>query len=193
MIESTFPVSRWPRAAPSSQRDALDRAYTQLYPDLCRIARTRLRSREQRGLDSHSLVHESFLRLVGASAPPLANKQHFCAYAAKTMQNIAIDVAREQGAGRRGGDTSMVILDVDSDGSMPETRAAHERADTQQRIHDALLALESVEPALAALVRMRYFDGYSQREIAERTGLARRTVRRHWERARALLQALLQD
>jgi RNA polymerase sigma factor (TIGR02999 family) len=188
MIEATALASLWPR--PASQRDALDRAYTELYPDLCRIARARLRLSEQRELDSHSLVHESFLRLVGTS-PPLADTQHFCAYAAKTMQNIAIDVAREKAAERRGGGFETISLDAD--GVEPVPVRASEQEGMQQRIHDALLALEALDMTLAHVVRMRYFDGYSEQQIAARTGASRRTVRRQWERAREQLQSLLQD
>jgi len=191
MIETTLPASPWPQS-PSSQRAALDRAYTELYPDLCRIARARLRLSEQPELDSHSLVHECFLRLIAASAPPLADAQHFCAYAAKTMQNIAIDLAREQAADRRGGRFEAISLEADGGEPLQEFSAL-EQSGTQQRIHDALLALEAADMSLARVVRMRYFDGYSEQEIAARTGASRRTVRRQWERAREQLQSLLQE
>jgi RNA polymerase sigma factor (TIGR02999 family) len=190
MIETTI-ASPWPRAD-TTRRDALDRAYTELYPDLCRIARARLRLSEQRDLDSHSLVHESFLRLVSASAPPISNTQHFCAYAAKTMQNIAIDVAREQAADRRGGRFESISLDSDGGEPVPDGPAP-QRAGIRQRIHDALLALEAADGTLARVVRMRYFDGYSEREIAAKIGTSRRTVRRQWGRARELLHSLLQE
>lgn len=191
MIETSPPAP--PGAgARTSQRDALDRTYTRLYPDLCRIARARLRSSGQRELDSHSLVHECFLRLAGASAPPPADTRHFCAYAAKTMQNIAIDAARERAADRRGGGLEAISFD-DEVAEPGHEGAAPEQSGTHQRIHDALLALEAVDPTLAQLVRMRYFDGYSEQEISAMTGASRRTVRRRWERARELLLSLLQD
>jgi len=39
---------------------------------------------------------------------------------------------------------------------------------------------------------MRYFGGYSEREIAETLGVTERTVQRDWEKARAILAAALQ-
>jgi DNA-directed RNA polymerase specialized sigma24 family protein len=42
-------------------------------------------------------------------------------------------------------------------------------------------------------VEMRYFGGYSELEIAQALDVTDRTVRRHWERARLLLLALLQE
>jgi DNA-directed RNA polymerase specialized sigma24 family protein len=38
---------------------------------------------------------------------------------------------------------------------------------------------------------MRYFGGYSEREIAETLEVTERTVQRDWERARAILAAAL--
>jgi DNA-directed RNA polymerase specialized sigma24 family protein len=42
-------------------------------------------------------------------------------------------------------------------------------------------------------VEMRYFGGYSDAEIAEALGVTDRTVRRHWEKARAFMLAQLQS
>ena len=60
-------------------------------------------------------------------------------------------------------------------------------------LNDALQTLETMDPALAQIVEMRYFAGYSEGEIAELTGLSERTVRRQWEKARAFLLATLQE
>ena len=81
--------------AAGGDRSALDAVYASLYPELKRLARSRLR-RQDRG-DSMSttvLVHESFVRLVGARDLRLADRRHFFAYAAKAMRNIIIDSGR---------------------------------------------------------------------------------------------------
>jgi DNA-directed RNA polymerase specialized sigma24 family protein len=49
-----------------------------------------------------------------------------------------------------------------------------------------------VEPRLAQVAQMRYFGGYSEQAIAEALDITERTVRRDWEKARLLLEALLQ-
>ena len=41
------------------------------------------------------------------------------------------------------------------------------------------------------MVEMRYFGGYSDKEIAEALDVTERTVQRDWEKARMLLRALL--
>ena len=52
-------------------------------------------------------------------------------------------------------------------------------------MNDALRDLERVDPALAELVEMRYFAGYTEAEIAQLLGTSERTVRRQWEKARS--------
>jgi RNA polymerase sigma factor (TIGR02999 family) len=170
--------------AASTPRASLDRAYARRYAQLCRIARARLRGMRASDLDSNSLVHESFLRLA-ALAPTLADARHFFAYAAKVMRNIAIDAVRRPGTASTGADDAGIEEAPASWSSGAGAMA--------ERLHDALLALESQDPALAASVRMRYFEGRSEQEIARLTGTSRRTVRRQWERARTLLQELLRD
>ena len=56
------------------------------------------------------------------------------------------------------------------------------------RVHDALDDIASVAPRLAQVVEMRYFGGMTEPEIAEALGVAERTVRRDWEKARLLLR-----
>jgi RNA polymerase sigma factor (TIGR02999 family) len=129
------------------------------------------------------LVHESFVRLVGAHDLRLEDRRHFFAYAAKTMRNIIIDSAREKLTERRGGGAEHVTL-----GDAEAAQVAHAGASEELvRVNDALRELEAVDPELAELVEMRYFGGYSEAEIAELHGIAERTVRRRWDKARAWL------
>jgi DNA-directed RNA polymerase specialized sigma24 family protein len=58
-------------------------------------------------------------------------------------------------------------------------------------LHEALLELEAVNARLARVVEMRYFGGYTEREIAETLGVTDRTVRSDWERARLILPEAL--
>jgi DNA-directed RNA polymerase specialized sigma24 family protein len=44
----------------------------------------------------------------------------------------------------------------------------------------------------AAAVEMRYFGGYTDVEIAAALDITDRTVRRHWDKARAFILAQLQ-
>jgi RNA polymerase sigma factor (TIGR02999 family) len=172
------------------ERGALDQVFAVLYPELRKIARARLRVQGKAAqLDTTALVHESFLRLVDASELRLTDRRHFFTYAAKTMRNIIIDFAREQLAERRGGGQAALHLDT----LLANEMAAGGGDAALIRINDALLALDAVDPALAQIVEMRYFAGYSEVEVAELLGSSERTVRRQWEKARAFLLATLRE
>ena len=64
--------------------------------------------------------------------------------------------------------------------------------ETILKVHEALEVLEGGDARLAQVAQMRYFGGYSGREIAEALGVTERTVERDWEKARAILAAALQ-
>jgi RNA polymerase sigma factor (TIGR02999 family) len=180
------PLTQLLQLAAQGERAALDRVFALLYTDLRKIAHARLRTRGGASqLDTTSLVHESFLRLVTSAELQLADRKHFFAYAAKTMRNIVIDFAREQLAERRGGGAEPVQLNTELANEVGGNAAGA----TLIEVNDSLLALEAVDPALAQVVEMRYFAGYSEAEVAELMGTSERTVRRQWEKARAFLLA----
>jgi RNA polymerase sigma factor (TIGR02999 family) len=157
-----------------------------LYDELRRLARSRLASGGRNTvLDTHALLHESFLRLQNAGHAALNDREHFLAYAATTMRSIVVDHLRRRRALRRGGDISIVTLN---------TVVANELGSSEDEvldIHDALETLGQVEPRLVQVVEMRYFAGLSEVEIAQALGITDRTVRRDWERARLLLAGML--
>jgi DNA-directed RNA polymerase specialized sigma24 family protein len=57
----------------------------------------------------------------------------------------------------------------------------------RDRIGDAMDELSAVEPALADLVDLHFFCGYTFAEIATMRGVSERTVQRDWRKARLLL------
>jgi RNA polymerase sigma factor (TIGR02999 family) len=173
-------------AARQGDDNAARQAFSLLYADLRRLARARLRQHQTFTLlDTTSLVHESYLKLVGAQALPVEDRHHFFAYASRVMRSVIVDFARARQAERRGGDAEHVVLDT----AMGERLAAPEN--DVLRVHEALDVLAQADARLAQVVEMRYFGGLGEAEIAEVLGVSERTVRRDWERARLLLQAAL--
>ena len=78
------------RAAHAGDREAADRAYVALYPELLKIARARLRVHQPKTLlDTEGLVHESFLRFVAADKLSITDRKHFFTYAAKRSATAA--------------------------------------------------------------------------------------------------------
>jgi DNA-directed RNA polymerase specialized sigma24 family protein len=63
-----------------------------------------------------------------------------------------------------------------------------------ERLGDAIDELAELEPALAELVDLHFFCGFSLGEFAAFRQVSERTVQRDWRKARMLLHhALLED
>jgi len=173
-------------AARQGDQKAAGEAFSLLYEDLRRLARSRLRPHQTMTLlGTTSLVHEAYLKVMGSDGLPVENRHHFFAYASRVMRSVIVDYARARAAERRGGDAEHVVLDTLISGQIaaPENDAL--------RVHEALDVLEKADPRLAQVAEMRFFGGLTEPEIAEALGLSERTVRRDWEKARLLLLAQL--
>lgn len=156
-------------------------AFGETYDDLRRLARARL-SAGARGaqLDTHDLVHESFLRFVKSGRVEVADRRHFLRYAGRVMRSVIVDLVRERNAQRRGGDQLQVTLSENiAHGTKPE--------DEILWLHEALKTLEAHSEQMAQVVELRYYAGLTEPEIADVLGVTDRTVRRIWQRARIWL------
>lgn len=176
-------LTRLLHSAQAGDTAAADAAYRLLYPELLKIARSRLRVHQAPTLlDTEALVHESFLRFVAGAPVALESRRHFYAYAAKAMRHIVVDFVRRAQAQRRGGDQEKLSLDsLLQDTPAP---AAHEDI---AALDEALQALQRLDPALAELVELRFYGGYTDAEIAAVLSTHERAVRRQWDKARAFL------
>jgi RNA polymerase sigma factor (TIGR02999 family) len=84
--------------------DAIERLVELLYSDLRRIAHGKLRHGPAPTLlDTTSLVHESYLRLLKLGQLQVQDRGHFLTYAARVMRSVVVDMVRESRAERRGG------------------------------------------------------------------------------------------
>jgi DNA-directed RNA polymerase specialized sigma24 family protein len=95
------------------------------------------------------------------------------------MRGLIIDHARNRRALKRGGQ-----FHITSSGT-----EVGERADDRElvRIGEALDELAKAEPALAEIVDMKFFCGFTFEEIAALKGMSERTAQRQWEKARIYL------
>lgn len=160
---------------------AADDAIRMVYGELHNIARGRLaRERSGQDLQATALIHEAYLRLVGAGSLPISDRKHFLALASEQMRRILIDHARSEHAGKRGGESVHVTLD---DAQVSAT----ERSVDVLVLDAALKELEQLDPRAAQVVALRYFGGYTEREVAEVLDLSLITIRRDWEFARSWL------
>jgi RNA polymerase sigma factor (TIGR02999 family) len=166
-------------------RDAL---FAAAYDELRKLARSRLRDGGRNTvLGTTSLVHESYLRFVRAGELRAEDRRSFFAYASRVMRSVIIDSARERLAERRGGDLQALTLSTELISDLPDGE------ETIIKVHEALEVLAQADARLAQVVEMRYFGGYSEREIAETLQVNERTVQRDWEKARMILGAALKS
>ena len=173
------------------ERNALGELYALLYPELHRLAHSRVRrSGDLTLLDTTSLVHESYLRFEKSGAVLLADRSKFMAYAARVMRSVVVDVVRARQTERRGGDA--VHVELDDELHANASSGAHCGVDDEVlRVHESLQELAAIDARLVQVVEMRYFAGMSEQEIADVLGLTVRTVARDWEKARLFLHACL--
>lgn len=158
-----------------------------IYPHLRRIARSRLRCGRDTLLDTTALVHESYIRFA-QSGSDRADWQSFLRYAPRIMHNVAVDSIRRRSAQLHGG--GAVHVELLENGMRAAGPAECEEITALRR---AIEQLELVDPRLAQVVEMRFFEGATESEIATALGVTERTVRRDWEKARLLLAQALRS
>jgi RNA polymerase sigma factor (TIGR02999 family) len=166
--------------------EARDALFAAAYPELHRLARSRLRDGGRNSvLDTTCLVHEAYLRFVTAGDLRAEDRRAFFAYASQVMRSVIVNSVRERIAQKRGGDWQPLTLSTQIAGNVADDQ------ETILKVHEALETLERAEPRLAQVAQMRYFGGYSEQEIAEALDVTERTVRRDWEKARLILAELV--
>ena len=166
--------------------DARDALFAAAYAELHGLAQARLRHGGRNTLlDTTGLVHESYLRFTRAGELRTEDRRAFFAYASRVMRSVILNSVRERIALKRGGNrpSSEASSQVESDLAGDEQTVLH--------MHEALKDLEKADPRLAQVAEMRYFGGYSGKEIAETLEVTERTVQRDWEKARLILAAAL--
>jgi RNA polymerase sigma factor (TIGR02999 family) len=170
-------------AGDESARDAL---FSAAYAELHRLAQSRLRDRGRHlTLDATSLVHETYLRFVRAGELRAEDRRAFFGYAAQVMRSVIINSIRDRVTQKRGGDARPITLST----QIADNVSGDE--ETILKVHEALDVLQEADARLAQVAQMRYFGGYSEKEIAETLDVTERTVQRDWEKARRILAAAL--
>jgi RNA polymerase sigma factor (TIGR02999 family) len=167
---------------------AADQLLPLVYDELRKLAAQRL-TEEKPGqtLQATALVHEAYLRLVGADhSNHWDNRGHFFAAAAEAMRRILINRARDKNRLKRGGERRRVDLD--------QIEIAIDTNDEQLiALDEALTALAVEDPGAAKLVNLRFFAGLTLKDAADSLGLSLRTAERQWAYARAWLYARLRQ
>lgn len=161
--------------------------FEDLYRELKIIARSRMVGENPWiTLNPTTLVHEAWLRLDKSSGGQWRDRSQFFAAASEAMRRILVEAARRRNAIKRGSGQAAVPLDgID----LPD------ETDHQQllEVNEVLDALEADDPMKAQIVKMRFYCGMENEEIAAVLGVNEKTVRRHWELAKIRLFRAIQE
>lgn len=169
----------------SGDATALDRLMPLVYEELRVRAARQLRSEsEGHTLQATALVHEAFLRLVGADIP-WRDRSQFFAVAARAMRRVLVDHGRSARRQKRGGAQMRVTLD-------PEHLVATTPHVDVVALDEALDRLAALDERKARVVELHYFGGLNYEETAAAAGISPATVDRDLRMAKAWLRCELE-
>lgn len=157
--------------------------FTVLYSELHRLAKREVaRQSGAVTLSPTTLLHEAYIDMAGRDGRSFPDKGRFMAYAARVMRGLIIDHVRMRRAQKRGSQFDLTSLTTEVGESIADHREL-------TRISDLLDELAETDPALAQIVDLKFFCGFSFAEIAAMHGLSERSVQRRWDKARIYLHS----
>lgn len=169
------------QAADAGNESAAAALFAALYSELHRLAKRELaRQGVPLSLSATTLLHKAYLDMAEREGPSFPDRARFMAYAARVMRGLIIDHARNRQAQKRGGQFEITSLVTDVDQVGVDDREL-------EKINEALNELSDADPALAEIVDLKFFCGFSFAEIAAMKSISERTAQRHWEKARVYL------
>jgi RNA polymerase sigma factor (TIGR02999 family) len=174
-------------AVGAGDAQAAEKLMPLVYEELRRLAAVEMaREAPNQTLQPTALVHEAWLRLVGTPDQTWQNRTHFFRTAAECMRHILMDNARRKRRVRHGGGQERVPIEELElpDGADPSRLL---------QVNEALDRLAAEDATKAEIVKLRFFVGLENREIAELMGISERTVERSWRFAKAWLLAEFND
>ena len=168
------------QAAERGGKPASDALFTALSSELRGLARHELaRHGALMSLSATTLLHKAYIEIAGSHGTSFPDRNRFMCYAARVMRSLIIDHARSRQARKRGGQFEITRPGTDVENAVDGEKLA--------RIGEALDELAKAEPALAELVDLKFFCGFSFQEIAVMRDVSERTVQHQWEKARIYL------
>jgi RNA polymerase sigma factor (TIGR02999 family) len=154
-----------------------------VYDELRKLAAAKL-AQEKPGqtLQATALVHDAFIRLVDVDkAQNWDSRGHFFAAAAEAMRRILVEVARHKQSQKAGGDWDRLEL------AQIELAAKSSRVDILA-LSEALDKLEVQDARKAALVKLRYFAGLTNKQAAAALRISTSTADNDWAYAKNWLR-----
>jgi RNA polymerase sigma factor (TIGR02999 family) len=175
------------KAVASGDARASEELLPLVYTELRQLAESRLaKTPPGNTLQPTALVHEAYLRLVGAQDPGWEGRHHFFGAAARAMRDILVEQARRKSRLKHGGKQRRAEVNLDELAREPDTAEI-------LAVNEALESLEKSDARAAQVVVLRYFGGLTEAETAAILEVSESTVVRDWRYARTwLYRALMQ-
>ena len=168
------------QAAERGDQSAADALFSSLYSELHRIARRELaRQGVPVSLGATTLLHQAYIEMAAKDGTAFPDRARFMAYASRVMRGLIIDHARSRSAQKRGGQFHITSSGTEMDQAVDDRQLT--------RIGEALDELAKADPALAEIVDMKFFCGFTFAEIGAMKQISERTAQRQWEKARIYL------
>jgi RNA polymerase sigma factor (TIGR02999 family) len=147
-----------------------------VYQQLHKLARFQMsRERRDHTMQATELVNQAYLKLFEGAPIRPQDRNHFYRIAAQQMRRILVDHARR-------GSFNAIEVPVDELYNLGE-----KPDDYITEIDESLKVLEKEEPDAAAVVELRFFGGYTEKQVAEILDTNYMKVRRDWDYAKAWL------
>lgn len=179
-------VTRLLRTWREGDEQAREELLPMVYQELRRLAQRELR-KERAGhtLESRDLVHEAYMRLVGAEIS-WQDRSHFFALCGRTMRRILVDHARARQRDKRGSGITLLSLDH-ADGAVQPCNP------DVLMLDEAMSRLGSIDPRMEQVVELHFFAGLTYDELASALAISTATVHRDLAFAKAWLRRQLTD
>lgn len=168
-------------AVSENNDDAREKLLTAVYDELHAMASRRMASESpDHTLQPTALINEAYPQLMSGSGT-WRDRRHFLGAAAEAMRRVLVDHARRKQRIKRGGGAGKLRLDE-------ELVFVEDDSEELLALHRSLEKLESIDALRADVVKLKFFAGLSNGEIAEALKLSLRTVERHWTFAKTWLR-----
>ena len=135
----------WSRGDEMALRDVMP----VIYSDLRLIARKHLAWSQVQSVQSGTLAHEAYLKLVHSRGIRCNNRAHFFALCAQMIRRILVDYARKRRAAKRGGSLQLPL-----DEAVLGRKARGVDVDA---LDEALIALAEIDQRKGRVVELRFF------------------------------------
>jgi RNA polymerase sigma factor (TIGR02999 family) len=168
-----------PRSVTSLEEAAHAELLAQCYAEMRATARRLLAGNAMgRVLQPTELANEAAIRLIRSNLAHAHDAGHMLATAARAMRQVIVDEVRKASAAKRSEPVLMTAWPGAEEGA-----GLVDMAD----LDGALAELAQLSPVRAQIVELRFMLGMTVQETAAATRVPERTVKRHWQAARAWL------